>query len=106
MPNGEVHPFKHPLVFNLVMFTGEAVLLAIYKLYQLRDRQLAILQRSTELNPLRFAIPASLDVMGSFLNFTGLALISASSYQILKMLQLIFVVILSIAFFRRRYTGN
>jgi drug/metabolite transporter (DMT)-like permease len=37
------------------------------------------------------------------LNFTGLTLISASTYQILKMLCLVFIAILSIIIFKRRY---
>ena len=44
-----------------------------------------------------------LDVIGSFLNFTGLALISASTYQILKMLSLVFVTFLSVTLLGRRY---
>ena len=45
-----------------------------------------------------------LDTFGSFLNFTGLMLISASSYQILKMLCMVFVVLLSVIVFRRIYS--
>ena len=48
-------------------------------------------------------LPASLDVLGSFLNFTGLALISASVYQMLKMLSMIFVVLLSVTLLSKRY---
>ena len=44
-----------------------------------------------------------LDVIGSFLNFTGLALISASTYQILKMLSLVFVTFLSVTLLGRKY---
>ena len=56
------------------------------------------------MNPLVFAGPALLDTIASFLQFTGLALISASTYQILKMLCMVFTVFLSIVIFRRRYT--
>ena len=55
------------------------------------------------MNPCWFILPASLDVIGSFLNFTGLLVISASSYQILKMLSLVFVVLFSILVFRRNH---
>ena len=50
------------------------------------------------------AAPALLDTMGSFLNFTGLALISASTFQIMKMLCMVFVVLLSVTVLRKRYS--
>jgi drug/metabolite transporter (DMT)-like permease len=56
------------------------------------------------MRPYLFALPALLDVCGSFLNFTALAFVAASTYQILKMLQLVFVVLLSIAIFKRKYS--
>jgi hypothetical protein len=37
-------------------------------------------QRKNEANPLIFAVPAAVDVVGSTLNFLGLSLISASTY--------------------------
>ena len=42
--------------------------------------------------------------MGSFLNFTGLALISASTYQIMKMLSMVFVVLLSVTVLKKKYS--
>lgn len=51
-----------------------------------------------------FALPALLDTCGSYLNFAGLGLISASSYQILKMLCMVFVVILSVTVLKRSYS--
>ena len=56
-----------------------------------------------KLNPIIFAGPALLDTIASFLSFTGLALISASTYQILKMLSMVFVVFLSIIALGKRY---
>lgn len=51
-----------------------------------------------------FLAPATLDFFASFLQFTALAFISASSYQILKMLQMPFVVVLSIIFLKRQFS--
>ena len=56
------------------------------------------------MNPLVFSAPALLDTLGSFLNFTGLALISASTYQIMKMLTMVFVVLLSVTVLRKQYS--
>ena len=42
-------------------------------------------------------------MLGSWLCFTGLALITASTYQILKMFSLIFVVLLSVTLLQKRY---
>ena len=53
---------------------------------------------------LLFLGPAILDTCGSFLNFTALAYISASTYQILKMLTMPIIVILSITFLRRKFS--
>lgn len=57
-----------------------------------------------KVNPIIFSAPALLDTLGSFLNFTGLVLISASTYQIMKMLTMVFVVLLSITVLRKRYS--
>jgi len=103
MDSGELVAFKHPLVMNLLMFLGEALLLIVYKMMQLKDPRIAELQSALEMNPCWFMLPATLDVCGSFLNFTGLLVITASSYQILKMLSMVFVVLISILVFRRRY---
>ena len=51
-----------------------------------------------------FAAPALLDFWGSFFNFTGIALISASTYQIMKMSCMVFVVLLSVTLLNRRYS--
>ena len=45
-----------------------------------------------------------LDTVGSFLGFTGLMLISPSTYQILKMLCMVFTVVLSVAVLRKSYS--
>lgn len=56
-----------------------------------------------EASPFLFLLPSALDVCASFLNFSALTMISASSYQILKMLTLIFVVFLSVMVLKRSY---
>lgn len=50
------------------------------------------------------AAPAILDTLGSFLNFTGLMLMSSGAYHMMRMLCMVFVVLLSINVLRRQYT--
>lgn len=56
-------------------------------------------------NPLVYTVPALLDLIASFLNFTGLILLSASSYSMLRMLCLVFTVLLSATVRRQTYEG-
>ena len=72
--------FKHPLIMNLLMFSGEAILLLLLQIQLSKDPVAAAQHKKNKINPLVFSAPAFLDVIGSFLNFTGLTLISASSY--------------------------
>ena len=96
--------FKHPLIMNLFKFAGEAILLPILTFKLLKDPDTAYSHNSNKVNPLIFTAPALLDTIGSSLNFTGLVLISASTYQIMRMLAMVFVVILSVTLFRKTYT--
>lgn len=95
--------FKHPLFMNLLMFMGEASLLLVLHLQLRADPIAAAAHAKNKASPLLFVLPALLDTCGSFLNFTGLSFISASSYQILKMLSMVFIFGLSKLFFRRSY---
>ena len=96
--------FKHPLFMNLLMFIGETSLLLVLHYQLKRDPIAAANHAKNKVSPLTFVAPAALDTFGSFLNFTGLAYISASSYQILKMLCMPLVVLLSVIFFRRTFS--
>ena len=96
--------FKHPLILTMLMFAGEAILLLGLKVQLARDPSAAASHQKHQLNPLIIAAPALLGTIGSFLSFTGLALISASTYQVLKMLCMLFTVLLSVTVLNRRYT--
>ena len=87
-----------------MMFIGEMLLLLLLKLRLAGNREAQIAHDQNKASPTQFMAPAILDVCGSFLNFTGLALISASTYQIMKMLSLVFVALLSMTFLGRRYS--
>ena len=72
--------FTHPLFMNLLMFSGEATLLFVLYFKMKADPIAAATHAKNKASPLIFAAPAFLDTCGSFLNFTALAFLSASSY--------------------------
>ena len=96
--------FKHPLLMNLVMFAGEVVLLFLLQISLTKNPEAAAAHQRNRAHPCLFLTPSMLDVCGSFLNFTGLALITASTFQILKMLSLVVVALLSATVLRHRYS--
>ena len=77
--------FKHPLVMNLFMFGGETLLILVFALKLIRDPIAYANYREKALSPAYFILPAIMDTLGSFLNWTGVYLISASSYAMLRM---------------------
>ena len=56
-----------------------------------------------KINPIWFAVPACLDAIDSCLNHMGLMLITASTFQILENLAVVYVVLLSVLLLRKRY---
>ena len=96
--------FRHPLIMNMLMFSGEAVLLLALA-YQLSKNPIAAAKhQKNAINPMIFAAPAFLDTLGSFLNFSGLMLMSSSTFYIMRMLCMVFVVLLSVTVLRRQYS--
>ena len=63
----------------------------------------ALNHEKNKINPLWFAVPACLDAIDSCLNFMGLMLITASTFQILENLAVVYVVILSVVLLGKRY---
>ena len=72
--------FKHPLFMTLLMFIGEATLLIVLKFMHNSDPIAALVHQKNKANPLLFIAPATIDLCASFLAFTALAFIAASSY--------------------------
>ena len=91
-------------MMNLLMFLGEASLLLVLRYQMSNDAIAAASHEQNKVNPIIFAVPALFDTIGSFAGFTGLMLISPSTYQILKMLCMVFVVILSVTVLRKSYS--
>ena len=72
--------FTHPLLMNLLMFLGESSLLLVLSYQLKRDPIMAAEHERNKANRCLFFAPALLDTFGPFLNFTGLMMISASTY--------------------------
>ena len=87
-----------------MMFSGEAFLLIIFHVKMRNDPTAKARHEQNKASPFLFAIPATLDSIASFLNFMGLIHINASSYQMLKMLCMVFIVLLSVTVLRKRYS--
>jgi len=62
------------------MFIGEAILLLVLVLKLHTDPTASALHVKNKAKAWLFAAPAFLDACGSFMNFTGLGLISVSSF--------------------------
>ena len=85
------------------MFFGEACLLLVLRCKLSKDKVAKAAHEHNKISPFVFALPALIDTYGVYLNLTGLALISASSFQMLKMLSTVFVVILSVTVLKKSY---
>ena len=96
--------FKHPLVMNLFMFGGETLLILVFALKLMRDPIAYANYKEKALSPAYFILPAIMDTLGSFLNWTGVYLISASSYAMLRMFQMVAVVFISVTLLDRFYS--
>ena len=81
---------------NFLMFTGEALNIIIYYSW--------MREKSKEVNPFYFAIPATMDFIGSFLNFVGIIYLNASICQILKTMAMVFCIINSKIFLKKNYS--
>ena len=71
-------------MMSLFMFTGEACLILIFRVQLAIDENLADKHKMNYVNPLLFAIPAFFDSIGYIFAFTGMAIISKGSYQMLQ----------------------
>ncbi|KAH8417390.1 hypothetical protein KR222_010155 [Zaprionus bogoriensis] len=98
--DGKPHHFQHPVVLTLLMFLGELVCFAVYKLMHtlmsLRgpfsaEQEHILTRGSNQLHPLSMLLPALLRTIASILLFTGLFLTYATSFQMIRGVALIFV---------------
>lgn len=103
--------FRHALFSLVLVFLGQSSLLLVFKLMTPRDGDSAeaSLERAEppkrKANPWYFSIAAVFDACGTFGTLTGLCILAASSYQMLKVLCLIFIMLLSRSMLGRQYSG-
>ena len=95
--------FKHPILLNFFLFFGETFLFLALRIKLANDPVARENHEKNKINPLWFAVPACLDAIDSCLNFMGLMLITASTFQILENLAVVYVVILSVVLLGKRY---
>ncbi|GAB1608354.1 solute carrier family 35 member F6-like [Argonauta hians] len=101
--SGEKHIFWHPFFMVTCMFIGESCCLFLYYLVKwARYTEAPIERDSGKFNPLIFFPAALLDLIQMVLFFLGISLvffIQITPFQIMKGVMLIFVSLLSVAFF-------
>lgn len=110
---GNEHLFSHPFLVSLTMFFGEFLCLFTLKLLRLyyRTKQTpedvwpSFVIKSSNYNPLVFALPAVCDVVASSITFLSLDVINVYRFQMLKGFVIIFTGVLSTAFLRRNING-
>ena len=108
--------FNHPFIQTLFMFIGEFMCMGAYFYVYYKDKKTygdinlspqAIEAKKkglrTDINVILLAIPACFDVCGSTLMFVALTLISASVYQMMRGLIVLFATLMSIIFLKRSY---
>lgn len=112
--DGKLHGFQHPVVFTLLMFLGEFLCFAVFKVIRLISNRRGVIsdldsilsQDSSEFRPVSMLLPTLLDAAASILLFTGLYLTYATSFQMIRGAALIFVGIFSTMFLNHTLTGR
>lgn len=101
--SGESHPFVHPFVQAVGMFLGEALCLVAFGLLIWRaSRTGTEVKRAKPFNRLLLAIPAAHDMCATSTMYVGLALTTASSFQMLRGSVVIFTALFSVFFLGRK----
>lgn len=101
------HNFTHPFVMTTFMFAGEALCIVWYylstnALWRPDSRAARDAARVPKLN---FALPAMCDILATSMMYVGLALTTASTYQMLRGTVIVFTGAISAVFLRRRQWG-
>ena len=94
-------PFNKPWIGNMFMFIGEVMLFAAVRVEN-KQRARSPISSLPQLPWYYFAIPASLDVLGSGLSGVSMLFISASVWQMLRGSMIIYTAILSVMFLGKK----
>ncbi|CAD5233596.1 unnamed protein product [Bursaphelenchus xylophilus] len=95
--------FEHPFFQANCMFVGEFFCLVIFILLYLYKGENA--GHLTKFNPFLFALPTICDISGTCLQYTGLNLTTASSYQMLGGSVVLFAGLLSVIYLKMHFAG-
>ncbi|KAA0178425.1 hypothetical protein FNF27_00274 [Cafeteria roenbergensis] len=97
------HLFVHPFVQSAGMFLGEALCLVAFLLLIWRAAATKTpLDRAKPFNRLLLAIPAAHDMCATSVMYIGLALTTASAFQMLRGSVVIFTALFSVIFLKRK----
>lgn len=101
--HGISHPFVHPFVQAAGMFLGEALCLVAFALLIWRTTSTGTkLDRAKPFNRFLLAIPAAHDMCATSTMYVGLALTTASAFQMLRGSVVIFTALFSVLFLGRK----
>ena len=116
--DGKQRPFRHPFLQACGMFVGEMMCMVAYKLvkfYRNRraqnssgiqvqndEQEEQVQQQPRSYNPFIFLPPALCDMTATSIQYIGLTLTYASSFQMLRGAVIIFTGLLSMIFLRKR----
>merc|ERR1712142_475441 len=103
--DGTMRPFNHPFLQATGMFLGEMMCMLAFWVVRYRRQQHTPLSEENapkKFNPLVFLPPALCDMTATSVQYIGLTLTYASSFQMLRGAVIIFTGILSTIFLRRR----
>ncbi|XP_011503760.1 PREDICTED: solute carrier family 35 member F6 isoform X2 [Ceratosolen solmsi marchali] len=108
--DGQLRHFNHPYMQSLFMFIGEMICLLVFKIifcYYTRLRngyedRSNLTKGSRTFNPLVLIIPAACDVVATSINYIGLNMTYASSFQMLRGAVIVFTGILSVGFLNKK----
>jgi len=96
--------FTHPFVMTTFMFAGEALCVVWYHVSSdsLCNPHSKAAREAARVPKLNFALPAMCDICATSTMYVGLALTTASTYQMLRGTVIIFTGAISATFLRRR----
>ena len=112
--DGKERPFRHPFLQACGMFVGEMMCMVAYHLVQCyrkrrqqRSSGIEVQEQPEEsqprsYNPFIFLPPALCDMTATSIQYIGLTLTYASSFQMLRGAVIVFTGLLSMVFLRKR----
>ncbi|CAD5230385.1 unnamed protein product [Bursaphelenchus okinawaensis] len=98
-------PFEHPFFQANCMFVGEVGCLVVFTIIYMYQKYKDCAPVLVKFNPFLFALPAICDITGTSIQYIGLNLTTASSYQMLRGSVIIFTGLLSMLCLKMQLAG-